>query len=259
MSGGSFHFDEWRIRDVTLRASVHCANQNHGAWVIMNHGFMSHRLGPDYLYVGLSRTLADAGVSTFRFDFAGSGESDGAFASMTVSRMVDDCRSALQRVKVRYAPRTLTLFGHSLGGCVAALVAGSEPIDALALLAPVAHPMNHVSRYEQSLTKKANERGLHEIGPYEMSYAFVTDLAGVDPIEGLSARYRGPLFLARCEHDEQIPAEETEAYRSAVQQAHGALTECLLPDADHRVSTVPARRLLAERLLAWMKERALCD
>jgi pimeloyl-ACP methyl ester carboxylesterase len=244
---------------VTLRASVHCAKPTRGAWVIMNHGFMSHRLGPDYLYVGLARTLADAGVSTVRFDFAGSGESDGAFAAMTVSSMVEDCRSAIQRVSERYAPHSLTLFGHSLGGCVAALVAGSEPIDALALLAPVAYPMNHVARYEQSLTRKANERGLHEIGPYEMSYAFVTDLAGVDPLEGLRARYRGPLFLARCEHDEQIPAEETEAYRTAAPQAPAALTECMLPDADHRVSTVHARRLLAQRMLAWMKERALCD
>ncbi len=258
MNSVQISFKQWRNGALTLRGTAHAAAPAGGAWVVFSHGFTSHRIGPDYLYVNLSRALASRGISSLRFDFAGAGESDGAFDAMTVSSMAGDLCSALDEVRASYAPGTLVAFGHSLGGCVAALITKQAPLDGLALLAPVADPLSHVSQYRSCIERGTNKRGLYEIGPHEMSYGFVEDLQYAKPLATVADHYRGPLFLATCENDEQIAAAESDGYRGLAQNAAITVTHHVLAGADHRVSSVAARAQLANAFIDWMKERCLC-
>jgi hypothetical protein len=109
--------------------------------VLMLHGFTGQRMEPHRLFVLFSRLLAEHGMASLRFDFRGSGESEGSFDQMTVSRELEDVSAAYtflgQRPEID--PQRLGLLGLSMGGMMAALSAPRHRFAALGLWAP-AHP-----------------------------------------------------------------------------------------------------------------------
>lgn len=83
---------------------------------ILCHGFRSSKLGSTLR--ALSTGLAEAGVSTFRFDFSGNGESEGQFAYGNYWQEVEDLRAAVEFWTSK-GSRVVCVAGHSKGGnCV---------------------------------------------------------------------------------------------------------------------------------------------
>jgi uncharacterized protein len=84
----------------------------------------------------LLRAFSDAGFVTLRADPSGVGESEGpAFADADLGAEIDGHRAALEELLRSPAvdPARVFLFGHSLGGVLAPLIAGqSAPRDRLA-------------------------------------------------------------------------------------------------------------------------------
>ncbi|KAB1209338.1 hypothetical protein CJ030_MR6G016559, partial [Morella rubra] len=88
--------------------------------VILCHGFRSTK--ETNTMVNLSVALENEGISAFRFDFAGNGESEGSFQYGNYRREADDLHSVIQHFsganhKVR------AILGHSKGGNVVLLYA----------------------------------------------------------------------------------------------------------------------------------------
>ncbi|KAG6740592.1 hypothetical protein POTOM_056047 [Populus tomentosa] len=80
--------------------------------VILCHGFRSTK-GNDTM-VNLAKALEKEGTSSFRFDFAGNGESEGSFAYGNYWREADDLRSVMEYF--RGASRAISaILGHSKG------------------------------------------------------------------------------------------------------------------------------------------------
>ena len=116
--------------------------------IVAFHGFEGTRMGSSSFFVALSRTLAKAGFASVRFDFLGSGESEGEFSDMTISRELEDARRILEwtaRQPGIDGKRT-ALLGHSMGGSITGVLAGlmeegkieieGIEVKTLALLAP---------------------------------------------------------------------------------------------------------------------------
>ncbi|KAG0593235.1 hypothetical protein KC19_1G314100 [Ceratodon purpureus] len=83
---------------------------------ILCHGFRSSKLGGTVS--ALSAGLAEAGVSSFRFDFSGNGESEGKFAYGNYWQEVEDLRAAVEFWTSK-GSRVVCVAGHSKGGnCV---------------------------------------------------------------------------------------------------------------------------------------------
>ena len=55
-----------------------------GPGVVLFHGFTGDRMESHWLFVKCSRALARAGIASLRFDFYGSGESEGEFSEVTL-------------------------------------------------------------------------------------------------------------------------------------------------------------------------------
>ena len=83
---------------------------------ILCHGFRSSKMSGTLS--ALSTGLAEAGVSTFRFDFSGNGESEGKFAYGNYWQEVEDLRAAVEFWTSK-GSRVVCVAGHSKGGnCV---------------------------------------------------------------------------------------------------------------------------------------------
>ncbi|XP_021275513.1 uncharacterized protein LOC110410224 isoform X2 [Herrania umbratica] len=88
--------------------------------VILCHGFRSRK---DYnTMVNLASALEKEGISVFRFDFAGNGESEGSFQYGNYSREADDLHAVIQHFSGENRVVS-AIVGHSKGGNVVLLYA----------------------------------------------------------------------------------------------------------------------------------------
>ena len=119
---------ECESRGLTLRGMLHVPDQRPGKvpFVILFHGFCDDRNEINFVHTELSRRLCERGIASVRFDFAGSGDSDGRFEDMTVSSEVEDGLAILDYVKsLDFVDQSrIAIHGLSMGGCVASMVAG---------------------------------------------------------------------------------------------------------------------------------------
>lgn len=248
---------EWESRGYRIHASVHEPDvAEGGTWVVFSHGFTSQRLGPEYLHVGIARSLAECGAGCVRFDFAGAGESDGRFDEMTVSTMVADLVRAASWVRDRYAPARLVLLGHSLGGTVAAMAASEAAADGLILLAPVARPLKLAEGYRAVMERGVNGDGYYELGAHEMSLGFLHDLGDAEPVRALSACACPRILVLHGSEDASVPVGESHLYVDAMRKANRDVRFEVVPGADHRVLSVAGRKRICRVIIQWLEVRS---
>ncbi|CAI9100599.1 OLC1v1037728C1 [Oldenlandia corymbosa var. corymbosa] len=88
--------------------------------VVLCHGFRSSK---DYkMMVNIAAALENKGISAFRFDFAGNGESEGTFQYGNYWREVEDVRSVVEYF-IGANRRIAAILGHSKGGNIVLLYA----------------------------------------------------------------------------------------------------------------------------------------
>jgi len=250
----TFQFTEWRNRGLMVRASLHFpkSEQTRGLpWIIFAHGFTGHRIGPNYLFVKIAESLSAAGICSLRFDFAGSGESEGRFSDMNISSMRSDLLSAVNYCRENFKPAFLGLLGHSLGGCIVALCARDAKTDGLILLAPVARPAGMLDRRKDTvLMAGPNKNGFYENGPHEMSLTFADDLRLYDPLLELEGFSR-PMIIFQGDEDASISLAESGLYREWGRQAGIDVAYHVVSGCDHNFSTVPAVGFLRTTIPEW--------
>jgi len=99
--------------------------------VIIFHGLFGNKMGPHFIFVKLSRLLERAGIASIRFDFAGSGESDGKFIDMTMGTELKDASNILNYVRtLEFVDNDkIGIVGLSMGGAIASMLAGNRKSD----------------------------------------------------------------------------------------------------------------------------------
>lgn len=89
-NGGKYmqKYVEIKRDGLTLRGMLHVPDNvsSKVPMVILLHGFCDDRNEINFVHNELSQRLCDAGIASVRFDMNGSGESDGRFEDMTISR-----------------------------------------------------------------------------------------------------------------------------------------------------------------------------
>ncbi len=93
------------------------------------------------MVVGYARELARAGYPALRFDFLGSGQSDGEFEAVTLGGCVRDLQRAVDVLVEKTGREQVVLVGARLAATVAMRVAAQDPrVQRLALWDPVPDP-----------------------------------------------------------------------------------------------------------------------
>ena len=203
--------------------------------VVACHGLRASKDSDKYLLLG--EVFAAAGLALARFDFRGSGESEGlAEEDTTVASRVEDVLAVLAflRAHARLDGR-FGLLGSSMGGLVAlhARHALAEPIPVVTWNAPA------------SLTELANDVSIEETG-LGVAFAIEFSLGAY----ALAPRGLGRHLVIQAEADDVVPLEH-----GVVLHAH-AVEPCelvLIPGADHRLTDMEHRREAVARSLAWFQ------
>ena len=240
-------------RSKTLRGVLHLpagALKQPAPGVVLLHGFTGDRMESHWMFVKCSRALVEAGIAALRFDFYGSGESDGEFREMTLSGEMADARAAvafMQRQSGIDGER-LGLLGLSLGGAVAAAVAASVEAKAVVLWSAVAHTARLRQLLRQSARKIPGKAGAWEYKAHEINPRLEEEILKVDPIRHL-ARYQGPTLIIHPENDEAIPVSHARDFF----RASGAEVKelAIIAGADHVYTSVPWEQEVIARTALW--------
>ena len=198
----------------TVFGVLHLPVEGPGPGVVMCHGFTGHKAEAHRLFVGAARDFAEHDLAVLRFDFRGSGDSAGEFREMTISREIADAKAALDYLSSRpeVDQAQTGVLGLSLGGCVAACLAGRDSrVKALVLWAAVAHP----GRIFERLLPEFADRGVADMNGWGIGRGFLDDSRNIHPLEELK-KYRGPSLVVHGAKDESVPPGDARDYQLAL-------------------------------------------
>ena len=200
--------------------------------VIYNHGFTGHKGESHFLFKKLADTLANRGIVSFRFDFIGSGESDGQFIDMTLTSEVKDCLAVFHYAEnIEFIDSdSMNLLGFSMGGAVSILAASilQERVKKLILLSPAANMQDVLSRKVQGETLlHFIETGTIDLGGNVVGKALLDDVLGLNIYEA-AKQVTAYVQLIHGTNDDAVPPlvsfrlAEIFAEKGSVHWIHGS-------------------------------------
>lgn len=209
---------EIKSGDLTLRGMLHTPDAIKGKIpiVLILHGFQGNKTGPHFIFVKLSRILESKGIASVRFDFGGSGESDGDFINMTLSGELEEAGYMLDYIKtLEFVDKDrIGVIGLSMGGAVASMLAGKrkDEIHALCLWAPAGNMGEIVLNYYIGGNyAQFKERGCYDIEGFLIGEDFVTDVTELD-IYQKASDFDKKVLLIHGDHDTIVPLSTSERY-----------------------------------------------
>ncbi|WAH43730.1 lysophospholipase [Alicyclobacillus fastidiosus] len=225
--------------------------------VVLYHGFAATCVEPHRLFVKICRALESVGVASFRFDFSGSGESDGNFEEMTVSGEISEAHAIFDWVQAdpRLDPTHISVVGLSMGGLVASQVAGARPKDIrrLVLLAPGGGKIRDIvlGLLTDSGTDITKEAPYYDYLGNLVSHACLDDLSTID-VYRRASHYTGPVLIIHGTEDAVVPVEAAIGYQERAY--NGRAMVHLMEGADHTFDKREWEAALIDQLV-----RYVCD
>lgn len=235
--------------------------------VCMFHGFTGNRIETHFLFARLSRELEKAGIASLRVDMGGSGESDGEFFNMTISKEVEDAKAILGYARSLDFADTgrIGLVGLSMGGVIASMTAGdcNEQVRALCLWAP-AYNMRQIFLGRDTLNQDFTElseaqkaemfaRGWKDFSGLALSVNYLADLESLDLV-GRAAAYDKNVLIVHGDGDVVVPIENSDKYLKAY---GGKARLHVVSGADHTFSGVEWIEELCGQTVSFLKRELL--
>ncbi len=250
-------FRQFEVKGQTITASLHVPETTPAPGVVMCHGFTGTRMEAHLLFVKAAREFCAAGMNVLRFDFRGSGESDGTFEKMTVEGEIADALAAVEflREQPSVDPARIALLGLSLGGLVAACAASrSERVRGLALWSSVADLMAVFSAREgwDELQAAVDRDGYVDHGAFRIGKGFYDDCARVDPLAEL-AGFDGPALVVHGSEDHTVPPSHDDMYIDALPGADKR--KHIVAGADHTFSSIAWEQEAIGVTREWLAKR----
>lgn len=208
--------------------------------VVLAHGYTGTKIEHGRLFVQTARALAEAGISALRFDFWGSGDSEGSFYDVSPNTEIADLHCVLNWAKAA-GYSSLGVLGLSLGGAVSiCTVAGRSDVKALMTWSSV-----------PNLARWLGSKGFKQGDPIVGGPQFLTDYPSTDVPEAYCS-LRIPKI--QIQGDQDIPG-----FVEGFQEYFGAALEpkkhVILPGADHVFTRWADREMVLRLTVQWFGEQ----
>lgn len=219
--------------------------------VLLLHGFTGHKGEAHRMFVKLARCLVARGMGVLRFDFRGSGDSEGEFEGMTIRSQIADAQEAVRFLgrHKRVNSKRIAVVGLSLGGAIAAFLTAREKkrVKSLVLISPVA---DGTGILDELTTPEAvvslAQTGIVDYFANRVGVQFIRQFADMKPLREI-VKCQCPVLLLHGEKDETVPADHSAMYERALHNAKRTVKKTIIPGADHMFNRHPwEQRLLAE-------------
>jgi dipeptidyl aminopeptidase/acylaminoacyl peptidase len=223
--------------------------------VVLCHGFGGNKTEAHRIFVRLARNLEKRGLAVLRFDFRGSGDSQGEFKDITVTREMEDVLSALDFVErqPRVDKERIGILGFSLGGYVAALAASKDKrIKSLALWSAVARPSRKFTCDQKSLSEW-RRTGKLDISGNILGYNFFKDLQKHDPFRVLRG-YQGPVLAVHGSADEVTEPADSREFHDRFKANNNPCELRIISGADHVFSSEAHETEAVEFTSQWFQQ-----
>ncbi len=216
--------------------------------LIMCHGFTGNKIENKRLFVEAARAFAGSGYDVLRFDFYGSGDSEGDFSDTTVSHNIANLRDAIAWAKEN-GYQHIGVLGISMGAATAILTLAEMPADVLVTLSAVPDMKQLFQEYVQDLDDKISEIKEFEYEGWLIKRDFWEDGIKYD-IKGALARIRIPKFIVQGTADAPLFVEGFKAFQDVVIPPADFME---IPGAGHTYQTPTHRRQVIRQVLIWLQ------
>lgn len=224
--------------------------------VIVCPGFAGTKAGKFRLFVTLGKELAKQGVAVLRFDYRGSGDSEGEFDAITLDGKVSDTLKCLEFLENdrQIDGKRLGLLGRSLGGVVALLAARRhQNIKSLALWAPVfkSDPWKELWQAFKSGQMDASKKEMLRNLPANIpNLRFLNQFFSLNLSEELKELEHIPLLHLHGAQDRIVKIEHARDFEQA--RKHVSQTRFVeLPRSDHDFSDSDEQKIAIQETLDW--------
>ncbi|MBL0387615.1 alpha/beta fold hydrolase [Tumebacillus sp. ITR2] len=196
--------------------------------LIVCHGFAGTKVGGSRRFVEFGRYAAERNVSIFRFDFAGSGDSEGDLIDLTLDRELDDLEAAVRAISALPSVDSsrVGVVGHCMGAVTALRAASRNPeiwrTIAWAPFTDLSDTMRRlIGEDAMSVLEEGDEADflyqdqLFTAGPKILDYA--TDLDMVQEV----SRITHPLLIIHGTEDATVPLSAVEELMTKIADTPG--------------------------------------
>ena len=187
---------------------------------ILMHGFTGTQDEP--VLQATARALTAVGIAAIRFDFDGNGASSGQHVDMTIPSEIADGEAIVDYARALPFVSTIGLAGHSMGGVVAAMLAGQlgDKVAALALFAPAVGLVSAAregtffgNRYDP-----ANPPASVSAFGFQLGRNFLLTAASL-PVKSTAARFTGPVDLIQGSADALVSVASIQQFATVYRHA----------------------------------------
>jgi len=228
--------------------------------VIICHGLAGHKVGRYRLYVNLATQLTQLGFGVIRFDFRGSGDSEGELKEMTLESQISDALAVLDFAEKHPSidASRIGIIGRSFGGAVSILAASRKPIvKTFCLWAPVFNGAQwepvwkHVNAV--GISKKIEEEVLTIDGQF-LGVEFFRQFFAMHIEKSLSVLEDVPILIIHGIPDSTVQIDNSMGYLKARHHSPGETRFIQLPYSDHDFTHLGERRVALAETLKWFQD-----
>ncbi|MBN1269266.1 MAG: alpha/beta fold hydrolase [Kiritimatiellae bacterium] len=225
--------------------------------VVFLHGFRGNKQEAHRMFVKMARALCAAGIAALRFDYRGSGDSEGEFSQVTITGELKDAAAALRFIRRRKGidPARVGLAGMSMGGMVAVLAAARDPgLKAVALWSALANPRRSAQeKTTPTSTNQLQQMGFTDMNGWAVGAALVRDLMSLRPLAA-AAQVNAPVLLVHGDQDTTVPVEDAHAYEAVFKAAGRQVVKHIVPGAEHTYDSIPWETEVIGLTLEWFRK-----
>ena len=225
--------------------------------VVFFHGFTGTKVEPHRIFVKTARELAAIGFYVLRFDFRGSGDSEGDFSEMTIGGEISDAIKSIDVLSTMQGvdPERIGILGLSMGGCVAACVSGQDArVKSTVMWAPLSDdPPDRKQEILERSKHTPTPEEIAQLNPNIVGKAFYEELPNLSP-SVLIQQFAGALLVIHGSGDDVVPVSHGKRYYELMRERDAPTALEIIDKGDHTFNTVASEQAVVAKSVTWFQQ-----